>query len=72
MLRRKIAAKFTPKIQLSPSKNSEEINRPNLANIKRISLSILTKSQKEVNVISKYFKNNKLATNFKQPLKSYT
>jgi len=44
MLRRKIVAKFTPKIQLAPGKNSKEINRPNPANIERISLPIPAKS----------------------------
>jgi len=65
-------AKFTLKIYLAPGKNSKEVNRPNLANIERIPLPIPAKSQKEVNIISKYFKNIKLATNFKQPLKLYT
>ena len=71
MLRRKIAAKFTLKTQLAPDKNSKEINRPDLVNIKRIPPSILAKSQKKVNIISKYFKNNKPATSSKQPLKLY-
>ena len=71
MLRRKIMAKFTPKIQPAPSKNSKEINKPNPVNIKRIPLPVLAKSQKEVNIISKYFKNNKPAINSKQLPKSY-
>ena len=71
LLRRKIVAKFTPKTHLAPSKNSKEVNGPNPANIERIPLSIPAKSQKEVNIISKYFKNIKLATNFKQPLELY-
>ena len=70
-LRRKIVAKFTPKIYLASSKNSKEVNRPNPANIERIPLPIPAKSQKGVNIILKYFKNIKLATNFKQPLKLY-
>ena len=70
-LRRKIVAKFTLKIQLAPGKNSKEINRPNLANIERIPPPIPAKSQKKVNVILKYFKNNKPATNSKQFPKSY-
>ena len=64
-------AKFTLKIQLAPSKNSKKINKPNPVNIERIPLPISAKSQKEVNVILKYFKNNKLATNSKQPPKLY-
>jgi len=40
-------------------------------NIKRIPLPIPAKSQKEVNVISKYFKSNKPTNNIKQPSKLY-
>jgi len=39
--------------------------------MERIPLPIPAKSQKEVNIISKYFKDIKPATNSKQPLKSY-
>ena len=70
-LRRKIAAKFTPKIQLVTRKNSKEANKSTPANIERILSPILAKSQKEVNVILKFFKNNKTAANFKQAPKSY-
>ena len=70
-LRRKIVAKFTLKIQPTTGKNSKKINKPSLANIERIPLPIPTKSQKEVNVISKFFKSNKPANNTKQPPKSY-
>ena len=44
MLRRKIMAKFTLKIQPASSKNNKEINRPNPVNIERIPLPIPTKS----------------------------
>ena len=71
-LKRKIVAKSTPKIQPTTSKNSKEINKPSLANIERIPLSIPAKSQKEVNVISKFFKSNKLANTTRQPPKLYT
>ena len=71
-LRRKIVAKFTSKIQPATGKNSKEINKPSLVNIERISLPIPTKSRKKVNVISKFFKSNKLANITKQPLKLYT
>jgi len=64
-------AKFTLKIQPTTSKNSKEINKPSLANIERIPLPIPAKSQKEVNVISKFFKSNKLANTTRQPAKSY-
>ena len=52
-------AKFTLKIQTTPWKNSKELNKPTLASIKRILLLIPAKSQKEVNIISKFFKNIK-------------
>jgi len=69
-LRKKIAAKFTPKIQPTTNKN-KIIDKPTPVNIERIPPSIPTKSQKEVNQISKYFKNIKPANNTKQPQKSY-
>jgi len=64
-------AKFTPKIQPTTSKNSKEINKPSPTNIERIPLPIPAKSQKKVNVISKFFKSNKLANTTRQPLKLY-
>jgi len=69
-LRKNIVAKFTPKIQPATNKN-KIIDKLTPANIERISPPIPTKSQKEVNQISKYFKNIKLANNTKQPQKSY-
>ena len=71
-LRRKIVAKFTLKIQPTIGKNNKEINKLSLANIERIPLPIPAKSQKKVNVISKFFKSNKPANITKQPPKSYT
>ena len=65
-------SKFTSKVTPTPRKNKKETNKPIPANIKRISLLILAKSQKEINVILKYFKSNKQAANPKQPTKSYT
>jgi len=70
-LRKKIASKFTLKIQPTTNKN-KIINQLTSANIERILPPIPAKSQKEVNQISKYFKNIKLANNTKQPQKSYT
>ena len=64
-------AKFTLKIQPIHGKNVKEVNKPSLVNIKRIPLPIPAKSQKEVNIILKYFKSNKLAINTKQLLKLY-
>ena len=69
-LRKKIAAKFTLKIQPATNKN-KIINKLTPANIERIPPPIPAKSQKEVNQISKYFKNIKLANNTKQPQKLY-
>jgi len=57
-LRRKIAAKFTSKIQSVPQRPPKESAKSTLASIERIPLPIPAKSQKEVNIISKYFKNN--------------
>ena len=71
LLRKKIAAKFTPKIQPTSGKNNKDINKPTPANIERIPQPISAKSQIKVNVILKYFKNNKLANNTKQPSKLY-
>ena len=70
-LRRKIAAKFTPRIQPATSKNNKEINKPSSVIMEKIPLLIPTKSQKKVNVISKFFKSNKLANTTKQLPRSY-
>ena len=64
--------KFTPKVVLSPSKNNKETNKHVPVNINRIPLPILAKSQKEVNVISKYFKSNKPATDPEKSTILYT
>ena len=69
--RQKILAKFTPKIPPVSNRNNKFIDKPISVSIKKISLSIPTKSQKEVKQISKYFKNIKLANITKQPPKSY-
>jgi len=66
LLRRKIATKFTPRVNLSSGKNNNKTNKPIPVNIDRIPLPILTKSQKEVNAISKYLKSNKPATDPKK------
>jgi len=70
-LRRKIATKFTPRVNLSPGKNNKETNKHIPANIDKISLPIPAKSQKEVNAILKYFKSNKPATDLKKYTMSY-
>ena len=71
-LRRKIAAKFTPRIQPTTSKNNKKINKPSPVIIEKIPPLIPTKSQKKVNVISKFLKSNKLANTTKQLPRSYT
>jgi len=55
-LGRKIAAKFIPKIHSVSQRLPKENAKSTLASIKRIPPLIPAKSQKEVNVISKYFK----------------
>jgi len=59
-LRRKIASKFTPKMQATPKETNTEIKEPLLASIKRLLPPILAKSPKKVHKISKFFKSNKL------------
>ena len=70
-LRKKITAKFTPRIQPILQRNLKKINKPSLASIERIPLSILAKSQKEINIISKLFKNKKSETPASSKTKSY-
>jgi len=53
-------AKFIPRIQLVSQRSTKENNKPTLASIKRILLPIPAKSLKEVNIISKFFKSNKM------------
>jgi len=75
-LRRKIAAKFTLRIQLVPQRSTKENNKPTPASIERIPLPIPAKSPKEVNVISKFFKmDNSMsskAKSYAQALKQNT
>ena len=70
-LRKKIAVKFTLKIQTVPQKNSKKLNKLTPANIEKILLLILAKSQKKVNAISKFFKNKKLENLISLKTKSY-
>jgi len=60
-LRRKIVAKFILKIQPTTAKNIKVINKLSLVSIEKIPPPIPIKSQKEINLISKFFKSNKLA-----------
>ena len=71
-LRRKITAKFTPKTQLMIAKNNKAFSKLSLVSIEKIPPPIFTKSQKEVNLISKFLKSNKLVNTNTQPSKSYT
>ena len=71
-LRRKIASKFTPKMQATPKETNMEIKEPLLASIKRLLPPILAKSPKEVHKISKFFKSNKLDKLVSNKPKLYT
>ena len=64
-------SKFTLRVLLVSNKNNKSIGKPVLASIEKIPPSISAKSQKEVNQISKYFKNIKLVTVTKLTQKSY-
>ena len=57
----KISSKFSPRIALPTNKNNKEMTKPVLVTIDKIPpLPLLpVKSKREVNVISKYFQNNK-------------
>ncbi|KAL9714157.1 hypothetical protein Ac2012v2_8354 [Leucoagaricus gongylophorus] len=70
-LRQKISAKFTPKIPPPSNRNNKTVDKPIPASIKKIPPLIPAKSQKEVNQISKYFKNTKSVNRSNQPKKSY-
>ena len=70
-LRQKISLKFTPKVTPVSNESNNTISKLVPASIKKIPSSILAKSQKEVNQISKYFKNIKLAIVTKLSQKSY-
>jgi len=70
-LRRKIAAKFTPKTQTAPKKPTKETSKSTPASIEKIPPLIPAKSQKEINVISKYFKNKQIEITNPGNSKSY-
>ncbi len=50
-LKRKIAVKFTLKIQLTSGKNNKDINKLTLANIERIPLPISDRSQRHLKIL---------------------
>jgi len=70
-LRQKISVKFTPKVKPITSRNKSDINQLVPVSIERILPPIPTKFQKEVNQISKYFKNTKLSSVNKPTHRSY-
>jgi len=70
-LRQKISLKFTSKVTSVSNKNNNTISKLVLASIKKILSPIPIKSQKEVNQISKYFKNIKPTIVIKLFQKSY-
>jgi len=70
-LRRKIAAKFTPKVQPVPKRPAKETSKSIPASIEKIPPPIPAKSQKEINVISKYFKNKQTEIKNSGTNKSY-
>ena len=70
-LRRKIASKFTSRMQSTSKKTNKEIKGPFLTSIERLPPPILAKSPKEVYKISKFFKSNKLDKPASNNPKSY-
>ena len=70
-LRKKIVAKYIPKIQLALQRNNKEKNSSIPASIERLSLPIPDKSPKEVNAISKFFKSGKMDNSLLSKAESY-
>jgi len=78
-LRAKISSKFTPRIPPPTNRNNKEASKPVLITIEKVPLlpPLPAKSKREVNVISKYFRNNKSLgeakklNEAKKPTKSY-
>jgi len=73
-LRAKISSKFTSRVVPNPSKSNKEITKHILVTIKKAPLPplLLAKLKKEVNIILKYFQNNKTSAEPKKPNRSYT
>lgn len=72
LLKRKIASKFTPRMQSTSQRANKKNKRPSLASIKRLPSPIPAKSPKEVNEISKFFKSSKMDNLASNKTKSYT
>ena len=58
IFRSKVSSKFTPQIPRNPSTNGKEKDKAKPTFISSVPPSILAKTLKEVNKISKYFKKN--------------
>jgi len=72
-LRVKISSKFTLRIAPNTNKSNKDTTKHVLVTIEKVllSLSLLAKSKKEANVISKYFQNNKLLVKPKKLAMTY-
>jgi len=72
-LRAKILSKFSPRIAPTTNKNNKETNKPVLVTIDKVPPlpPLPAKSKREVNIISKYFQNNKPSVEAKKPAMSY-
>jgi len=70
-LKQKISDKLTPKIIPPTNHNNKSVDKPTSASINKMLPPIPAKSQKEVNQISKYFKNNKTVDDSNNTSKSY-
>jgi len=68
-LRTKISSKFSPRIAPPTNKNNKKTAKPVLVTIDKVPLPppLPVKSKREVNVISKYFQNNKPLVEAKKP-----
>jgi len=68
-LRAKISFKFSPRTAPTTNKNNKEINKPVLVTINKVlpPPPLPAKSKREVNIISKYFQNNKPLVEAKKP-----
>ena len=67
-LRAKILSKFSPRITPATNKNNKETNKPVLVTIEKVLPlpPLPAKSKRDVNVISKYFQNNKSSVEAKK------
>ena len=69
ILRTKISSKFSSRIALHTNKNNKETTKPVPVTIDKIPLlpPLPVKSKREVNIITKYFQNNKPSAKAKKP-----